>query len=167
MSTIRESILNAWSGAWGSGDSAAFEQLLAPGYVRISKSGSQDYASLKKTIKAIHTAFPDLTARILHFVEDEATAAIHWQSTGTHRGTFMEAPASGQTITVTGASFLRLDTGAIAEEWVVCDPRELLSAIGIRYPGPDAEQAHCRPLLGAGGPRSPQRRREVGQGPQT
>lgn len=136
MNTRRETMLDAWNRAWGDGDLSSFEKLLAPGYVRRSKSGSENYVSLQETIEAIHSAFPDFTTDILHIIEDEATAAIHWQSTGTHRGTFMDVPATGRAITVTGASFLRFDEGKLAEEWVVWDPRELLSALGIWHLGP-------------------------------
>jgi steroid delta-isomerase-like uncharacterized protein len=131
----RESMLNAWNSAWGKGDLAPFEQLLAPEYVRRSKSGSEDYASLRKTIEATHVAFPDFSTEILHILEDGDTAAIHWQSQGTHQGEFMDVPATGRNITVTGASFLRFDDGKLAEEWVVYDPRELLSALGIWHLG--------------------------------
>lgn len=132
----RETILNAWNGAWGNGDLAAFEQLLAPGYVRRSKSGGEDYASLRKTIEAMHTAFPDSSTDILELVEDGPKVAVHWQTTGTHQGEFMDVPATGRTITVTGASFLRFEGDKLAEEWVVWDPRELLSALGIWHLGP-------------------------------
>jgi len=135
MSTRRETILHAWNQAWGNGDLSAFEQLLAPGYVRRSKTGSEDYASLRKTIEATHEAFPDTTTEILHIIEDGDTAAIHWQTQGTHQGEFMEVPATGRSITVTGASFLRFEDGKLAEEWVVWDPRELLSALGIWHLG--------------------------------
>lgn len=135
MSTTRETILNAWNGAWGDGDLSAFEALLAPGYVRHSKSGSEDYTRLRKTIEATHEAFPDTTTEILRIVEDGKTAAIHWQTHGTHQGSFMDVPATGRSVTVTGASFLRFDDGKIAEEWVVWDPRELLSALGIWHLG--------------------------------
>ncbi|NKX56522.1 ester cyclase [Arthrobacter mobilis] len=135
MSTRRETILHAWNRAWGDGDVAAFEQLLSPGYVRRSKSGSEDSASVRKTIEATHAAFPDLSTEILHIIEDGETAAIHWQSRGTHQGEFMEVPATGRAVTVTGASFLRFDDGKLAEEWVVYDPRELLSALGIWHLG--------------------------------
>jgi steroid delta-isomerase-like uncharacterized protein len=132
----RDTILNAWNGAWGDGDLAAFEQLLAPDYVRRSKSGSEDYASLRKTIEAMHTAFPDSSTDILEIVEDGAKVAVHWQTTGTHLGEFMDVPPTGRTITVTGASFLRFDGDKLAEEFVVWDPRELLSALGIWHLGP-------------------------------
>ena len=132
----RDTILKAWNGAWGDGDLAAFEQLLAPGYVRRSKSGSEDYTALRKTIEAMNTAFPDSRTEILHIVEDGSKVAIHWRTEGTHQGEFMDVPATGRSVTVTGASFLRFDNDKLAEEWVVWDPRDLLSALGIWHLGP-------------------------------
>lgn len=131
----RDTILKAWNGAWGDGDLAAFEQLLAPGYVRRSKTGSEDYAALRKTIEAMHTAFPDSSTDILEIIEDGSKVAVHWQTTGTHTGEFMDVPATGRSIAVTGASFLHFDGDKLAEEWVVWDPRELLSALGIWHLG--------------------------------
>jgi steroid delta-isomerase-like uncharacterized protein len=138
MNNRRETILNAWNQAWGGGDMAAFEQMLAPGYVRRSKSRTEDYSRLQKTIAAMHVAFPDLSTEILHIIEDGDTAAVHWQSQGIHQDTFMDVPATGRSVTVTGASFLRFEDGKLAEEWVVWDPRELLTALGIWHLGPDA-----------------------------
>ncbi|MGO4236105.1 ester cyclase [Pseudarthrobacter sp. YAF2] len=134
--TRSEAILKAWNGAWGDGDLAAFEKLLAPDYVRRSKSGSEDYASLRKTIEAMHTAFPDSSTEILDIVEDGTKVAVHWKTTGTHQGEFMDVPATGRSVNVTGASFLRFENDKLAEEWVIWDPRELLSALGIWHLGP-------------------------------
>ncbi|HKS03374.1 MAG TPA: ester cyclase, partial [Arthrobacter sp.] len=93
------------------------------------------YASLRKTIEAMHTAFPDSSTEILEIIEDGPKVAVHWQTTGTHTGEFMDVPATGRSITVTGASFLTFDGDKLAEEWVVWDPRELLSALGIWHLG--------------------------------
>lgn len=135
MSTRQETILKAWNGAWGDGDLAAFERILAPGYIRRSKSGTEDYASLRKTIEAMQTAFPDSEIEILQIIEDGDRVAIHWQTRGTHQGSFMDVPATGRSVTVSGASFLRFEDGKLAEEWVIWDPRELLSALGIWHLG--------------------------------
>jgi steroid delta-isomerase-like uncharacterized protein len=105
----RGTILNAWNKAWGEGDAAAFEQVLTPDYIRRSKSGNDNFASLQTTIEATHTAFPDLTSEILHFLEDGDTVSIRWQTKGTHQGKFMDVPAPGRSVTVTGASFLRFE----------------------------------------------------------
>jgi len=132
----QQTILEAWNQAWGDGDLTAFEQMLSPDYTRRSKSGAEDYVSLRKTIETMHAAFPDLTTEILHFVEEGESVAIHWQTQGTHQGEFMDVPPTGRAITVTGASFLRFQDEFLAEEWVIWDPRELLSALGIWHLGP-------------------------------
>ncbi|MDQ0277428.1 steroid delta-isomerase-like uncharacterized protein [Arthrobacter silviterrae] len=136
MNTRQEAVLQAWNLAWGRGDIAAFERLISPSYIRRSKTGSEDFGQLRQTIEATHGAFPDFSTRILHIVEDGPSAAIHWESTGTHLGTFMDVPATGRNITVTGASFLRFEDGLLAEESVTWDPRELLTALGIWHLGP-------------------------------
>jgi steroid delta-isomerase-like uncharacterized protein len=135
MTTRQDTILKAWNGAWGNGDLASFERILAPGYIRRSKSGSEDFESLRHTIQAMHTAFPDSTIEILQIIEDEDRVAIHWQTRGTHQGTYMDVPATGRSVTVSGASFLRFEGEKLAEEWVIWDPRELLSALGIWHLG--------------------------------
>ncbi len=135
MNARQETILKAWNGAWGQGDLSSFERILAPNYIRRSKSGTEDFASLQDTIKAMNTAFPDSTIEILQMVEEGDRVAIHWQTRGTHQGPFMDVPATGRAVTVSGASFLRFDDEKLAEEWVVWDPRELLSALGISHLG--------------------------------
>jgi steroid delta-isomerase-like uncharacterized protein len=135
MNARQETILKAWNGAWGQGDLSSFERILAPIYIRRSKSGTEDFASLQDTIKAMNSAFPDSTIEILQIVEEGDRVAIHWQTQGTHEGSFMDVPATGRRVTVTGASFLRFEGEKLAEEWVVWDPRELLSALGIWHLG--------------------------------
>ena len=119
--TRRDTILKAWNGAWGDGDLSAFEQLLAPGYVRRSKTGAEDYAALRKTIEAMHTAFPDSRTEILEIIEDGPKAAIHWQTTGTHTGEFMDVPATGRSIAVT---VVRMRISSLAGS-TPCDSRSL------------------------------------------
>lgn len=126
-----KTILNAWRAAWGNGDVEAFESLLASGYVRHTKSGSEGLDSVKAAIEASREAFPDLRTEILETVEDSSMVAIRWQSDGTHTGNFMGAPPTDRAVTVTGASFCRFEDDLLAEEWVVWDPRELLSAMNI------------------------------------
>ena len=99
--TRSEAILKAWNGAWGNGDLSAFENLVAPDYVRRSKSGSEDYASLRKTIEVMHNAFPDSSTEILNIVEDGKKVA----------GKFSDLKV-GQTVE---ASF----SGAVSESYPV------------------------------------------------
>jgi steroid delta-isomerase-like uncharacterized protein len=126
-----EFVLNAWRAAWGNGEVEAFERILAPGYVRHTKSGDEDVEKLRQAINESRTAFPDLVTEILQSVEQDDMVAIRWSSHGTHTGSFMGVPSTERTVTVYGASFCRFEDGLLVEEWVVWDPRELLSAMSI------------------------------------
>jgi len=122
---------SAWRAAWGEGDIDAFERILAPGYVRHTKSGDETVEDLRTAIEASRAAFPDLVTEILETVEQDEMLALRWRSGGTHTGSFMGVPPTGRVVTVTGASFCRFADGLLAEEWVVWDPRELLNAMNI------------------------------------
>jgi steroid delta-isomerase-like uncharacterized protein len=126
-----EFVLDAWRSAWGKGEVEAFERILAPGYVRHTKSGDEDVEKLRQAINDSRAAFPDLVTEILQSVEQDDMVAIRWTSHGTHTGSFMGVPSTERTVTVYGASFCRFADGLLAEEWVVWDPRELLSAMSI------------------------------------
>ena len=132
-----EFVLRAWRAAWGNGEVEAFEEILAPGYVRHTKSGDEDIEMLRRAIRESRQAFPDLDTEILQSVEQDDMVAIRWSSHGTHTGSFMGVPSTERTVTVVGASFCRFVDGLLAEEWVVWDPRELLTAMSIWKVGSD------------------------------
>ncbi|WP_267279016.1 ester cyclase [Arthrobacter sp. CDRTa11] len=128
-------IIEAWSRAWGEGDTRAFEEIVAENYVRRSKSGQEGLPEVIRQIEESHAAFSDFTMDVLHAVEDSDLIAINWQSHGRHTGTFMGVPPTQRIVTVNGASFLRHKDGLITEESVVWDPRELLSSMNIWHLG--------------------------------
>lgn len=132
-----EGILQAWRAAWGKGDIDAFEKILAPGYVRHTRSGVKTIDDIRQEINDSRIAFPDLDTQILQTVEQGDTLAIRWTSFGSHTGTFMNVPPTQKDVSVMGASFLRFSDGLLAEEWVVWDPRELLAAMKIWAVGDD------------------------------
>ena len=131
-----EILLRAWQAAWSDGDVDAFEAILAPGYVRHTKSGDENFDKLSRDIQNSRDAFPDLDTEILQSVEQGDMVAIRWQSKGTHTGSYMGVPSTKRSVTVVGASFCRFADGQLAEEWVVWDPRELLAAMSIFAVGP-------------------------------
>lgn len=135
MTTMLERVTNAWQRAWGDGETAAFEALVGPGYVRHSKSGEESLQDVLRSIEEQHAAFSGFGMRILRAIEDDNLVAIHWESTGTHTGEFMGVPPTGREVTVTGASFVGHRGGKVTDECVVWDPRELLSAVGIWHLG--------------------------------
>ena len=105
--------------------------------MRHTKSGPKDIEVLRKEISDSRTAFPNLDTEILETVEQGDMVAIRWRSQGTHTGSFMGVPPTERVVSVTGASFCRFADDLLAEEWVVWDPRELLSAMKIWTVGTD------------------------------
>lgn len=67
-------------------------------------------------------AFPDLSFRILHIVEEDDIAMAHTRMEGTHQGEFMGVPPKGRGISVPGVDIVRFRSDGIAvEHWGVSD----------------------------------------------
>jgi len=129
-------IASAWEQAWGQGNTRAFEDLVAPGYVRHSKTGDQmQLADILRQIEESHAAFSDFKVDILRGIEKDDMVALHWRSRGRHTGMFMNVPPTQRDVSVQGAAFLKHKDGRILEEWVVWDPRELLASMQIWHLG--------------------------------
>lgn len=128
-------VTEAWTRAWGEGDTTAFERLVAPDYERQSKSGSEGLAEVVGQIEASHRAFSDFQVTVLRAIENDNLVAIHWETLGKHTGEFMGVPPTGRTVTVQGASFISHGDGLITSEAVVWDPREMLSSMSIWHLG--------------------------------
>jgi flavin reductase (DIM6/NTAB) family NADH-FMN oxidoreductase RutF/predicted ester cyclase len=135
-------IADAWARAWGQGETAAFQNIVAPDYVRHSKTGEQvRLPAMLRQIEESHVAFSDFKVEILHAIDEGDLIALHWRTTALHTGMFMDVPPTHRKVTVQGASFLRHRNGLITEEWVVWDPRELLSSMDIWHLGDQSAAA--------------------------
>jgi steroid delta-isomerase-like uncharacterized protein len=77
-------------------------------------------------------AFPDLHVAAEHLVIDDEAIAIAYTFTGTHTGTFMGVPATGQKIKARGVQIARFENGKIAERWGSSDELGILRQIGAR-----------------------------------
>lgn len=135
-------IADAWNRAWGHGDTAAYEQVVSAKYVRHLKNGED--ARLREVLRQIeesYAAFSDFDVVILHAVSQGDLLALHWRTTATHTGIFMDVPPTNRRVTVTGASFMRHEDGRIVEEWVAWEPRELLASMQIWHLGGQAARA--------------------------
>lgn len=129
-------IADAWTRAWGQGETGAFESIVSPDYVRHSKTGERaGLPEILRQIEESHAAFSDFKVDILQAIQEDDLIALHWRTVAKHTGLFMDVPPTQRSVTVHGASFLRHRDGRIVEEWVVWDPRELLSSIHIWHLG--------------------------------
>jgi steroid delta-isomerase-like uncharacterized protein len=120
--------------AWNAHDPNAVAALFAPDAV-IRDVGSPDVLRGRDAIRAraadLLVAFPDFRLRQLDLVVGEDSNADRWEATGTHSGPFLGMDATGNRISVEGATFSRFDTGGLVVEDVnFWDVGALLTQLG-------------------------------------
>ena len=112
----------------------AIDEMVAPNAV-LNQAGSPNPlygpCDVRKWAEGLFTAFPDMKVQIEDIVADEQQVAVHFVASGTHEGEFMGIPATGQTITIHGTSFQRIEDGRVVEEWEVVDLLGLLRQLGV------------------------------------
>ena len=66
--------------------------------------------TLSEFVKGVWTAFPDFHLELLNCGEIEPeVVAIHWSLQGTNTGQRREGPPTGRSVSIKGASIIRLD----------------------------------------------------------
>ena len=93
-------------------------------------------AVVKEFYAAIFAGFPDARVKVEQLLVDGDRLTIGFRFAGTHDGTFMGVPASGQAVDVPGITILRFAGGRCAERWSVADFLSLLVQVGaVPAPG--------------------------------
>jgi len=84
----------------------------------------------KRLVTMYRSAFPDLVLQTEHMIAESGMVAIHWVSSGTHRGEFLGAGPTGKRVLVDGISILQVYRGKIAEVYTNWDTLGLMKQIG-------------------------------------
>ena len=116
---------------WNKGELTACDEVFSPGYVgHLPFNDVHGPEQFKGLVAAFRSAYPDvhLTVDDLFIVGDRV--AMRWTSRGTHLGSMMGAPPSGNKIEIMGISLFRVEDGQIAEEWEGFDTLKMMQQIG-------------------------------------
>ena len=118
--------------AFDSGDLRTLEETTAPSFVDHNPLEGQ-LPGFKGTMQASATyraAFPD--AKI--FVEDTIAEAdkvvIRWSGYATHKGPFLDVPATNKRVTLQGITIFRVVKGRVAEQWGELNLLSILRQLG-------------------------------------
>lgn len=87
--------------------------------------------SVAQMLDKFFHAFPDLKITPIEWAVDNGKVSVHWEACGTHRGRILNIPPTGKRITVTGASFLKLEKGRIIYGRHLWDMAAMLRAMGL------------------------------------
>ena len=80
----------------------------------------------KRLVTMYRNAFPDLMLQPEQVVAEKGIVAIHWVSSGTHRGEFLGAAPTGRRVQIDGISILQLERGKITEVFTRWDTLNLI-----------------------------------------
>ncbi|MBD0329786.1 MAG: ester cyclase [Thermoleophilia bacterium] len=102
----------------------------------------------RQVIGMWHDAFDDWHMTIEQLVAEGDFVANRFTTRGTHTGTLMGIPPTGQRMVVSSQELHRLRDGKVAESWIVDDVPGILVQLGV-LPAPPMAAA------GGGGPPAP------------
>ena len=85
-----------------------------------------DRDNVRRTLLYYFRAFPDIVVQQDALVVEGDRVALFWTWSGTHRGTFMNIPATGHRVTVRGSSLVTLKDGQIQRTVRIWDLAGLL-----------------------------------------
>ena len=120
--------------AWNSHDPDALAAVFAVDAV-IRDVGSPELLRGRDAIRQraadLLVAFPDFRLRQLDLIVGEDANADRWEASGTHEGPFLGMDASGNRMSVEGATFSRFDSsGLVVEDVNFWDVGALLAQLG-------------------------------------
>jgi steroid delta-isomerase-like uncharacterized protein len=125
-------IITRFEHAVHAGDQATIDELCDPGLVDHNPAPDQQptLAGFKQKVAGFATIFPDLEQDLQDIVASGDTVATRWVVTGSQQQEFMGIPATGQTISVEGMRFYRLEHGRLTDIWTQFDGVGMMQQLG-------------------------------------
>lgn len=94
-----------------------------------------------------HEPFPDFSEEVEHVIAEDDMAAVRWRYSGTHEGSdLFSVPPTGEEITGTGNTHLRVEDGKICDVWTEWNYTPIYRALEIQ-PSSTAEMRIQSQLL--------------------
>jgi steroid delta-isomerase-like uncharacterized protein len=128
-----EGFAHAWQDVWNSHDVTTYERVVSPDAVHHFgvRSDAVGLAAIQHGLEGFFTAFPDLTGPIEDIVVDGNRVAFRYTDSGTSTGDFFGTPATGGSVSWTGATILRVSCGEIVESWAEVDGLGMWRQLGL------------------------------------
>jgi len=130
--------------AWGEGiletvsETVARDCLLHDAAFPTLGRGTDSY---ERHIRANREAFPDLGFTCDDIIAERDEVVIRWTCRGTHRGNFLNFPATNRRVLISGTTIHRLERGKIVELWADWNLQSLLDQLGLGMTEQEANKA--------------------------
>jgi steroid delta-isomerase-like uncharacterized protein len=111
----------------------AVDELLTDDFMEHIPAPGQgtDRQAAKGFIGQMLQAFPDLDLTIENQIAEGDTVAAVATMTGTHKGDFLGAPATGRQVSVTFMDTARVRDGKFSDHWGLVDLPTLMEQMGV------------------------------------
>ena len=131
MSDANKALTRQFYERFNAGDLTLVDDLVADDFVEHEELPGLEptKAGLRQLFEGFHAAFRDGKFEVDDIIADGDIVAVRVRMTGTHEGEFMGVPATGRTINVGVADFLRFDDGMVVEHWGVMDTGALMQQL--------------------------------------
>jgi predicted ester cyclase len=101
------------------GNPASFDELMASDFINhTAMPGISNKADgMKQVFDALHTGFPDIRVEIYDQIAEGDKVTTRKKLIGTHTGTFMGIPATGQPVEINVIDIVTIRNGQYSEHW--------------------------------------------------
>ncbi|MBM7787149.1 ester cyclase [Tenggerimyces flavus] len=116
------------------GDLGAIDRYLAPTFVDHDPpipDAPNGQEGLRRAAAMFREALPDWTSTVVRFVAEGDLVVEQFTATGTHKGTLMGVPGTGEKLTLRGMNVFRIEGDRIVERWGQLDDLGLLRQLGL------------------------------------
>ena len=113
---------------------ATIDELCDPSFVDHNALPGQRPGAegLKDIFGAWLAAFPDLRATVHELIAESDLVVARFTLEGTHKGTLMGVPPTGQRVTFRGMDMVRIRNGRAVEAWHEGNDAEVMMSLGVQ-----------------------------------
>jgi steroid delta-isomerase-like uncharacterized protein len=113
------------------------DQLISPSHALNDPLASDSQVGpklYKQRVVEFTNGFPDLRFKIEDMIAEMGKVVASWTFSGTHKGEFMEIPATGKNVSVEGIRIHHITNGKILDSYARWDALGLLRQLGDASP---------------------------------
>ena len=117
--------------AWGRGESAVIDEVVAPDVVDRYHGGQRGRENLKRSVSNLRASFPDLRFVVEGQEAEGDRVTTRWTASGTDRGGVLWYPPTGRAASFSGTFTDRFEEGRLVEHRGESDTQGLLRRLGL------------------------------------
>jgi len=132
MSDAAQKLVNGIKEAWNEKSWDKLKALHVENWIdHTQPEGMNNLAALQGLFSAFAAGFPDFTIETPKIIVDGNNVSYLYEIKGTHKGEFMQIPATGKTVNFRGMTMLTMEDGKCMEAWGVMDQMTLMQQLGV------------------------------------